>query len=320
MSRAHYAHPQSLRAHLLLVSVVFVWGSTFVLVKTALHDISPLLFNLLRMALAFVILAIVYRRHLRQIRLPVLAAGSIVGLTLAMGYQFQTVGLHLTTPSKSAFITGMVVVIVPLLAIIPGLRPPASARPHWNAWLGAFVAFTGILLLTAPPGQPLSLMAFRQVNLGDVLTLVCALGFALQVIALAHFSPRFPFEQLALIQIGVATLVMAVSLPFFEHPYVRWTPPVIAALAITAVLATALAFTVLSYAQQILPATHTALILALEPVFAWLTAFLILGQGLRGRSLAGAILVLAGIALTELISRPMQPPPTKTTSIQLRDL
>ena len=307
MSRAHYAHPQSLRAHLLLVSVVFVWGSTFVLVKTALLDISPLLFNLIRMALAFLILAIVYRRQFRKIRPPVLAAGSIVGLTLAMGYQFQTVGLHLTTPSKSAFITGMVVVIVPLLAIIPGLRPPASARPHWNAWLGAIVAFAGIILLTAPPDQPVSLIAFRYVNLGDILTLVCALGFALQVIALAHFSPRFPFEQLALIQIGVCTLVMAVSLPFFEHPYVRWTTPVIAALAITSVLATALAFTVLSYAQRILPATHTALILALEPVFAWLAAFVFLGQGLRGRSLAGAILVLAGIALTELISRPMQP-------------
>jgi drug/metabolite transporter (DMT)-like permease len=315
MSRAHYQHPQSLRAHLLLISVVFVWGSTFVLVKTALLDISPLLFNLIRMAIAFLILAIVYRRHLRQIRLPVLAAGSIVGLTLAMGYQFQTVGLHLTTPSKSAFITGMVVVIVPLLAVLPGLRPPASARPHWNAWLGAFVAFAGIILLTAPAAQPVSLVAFRHVNLGDVLTLVCALGFALQVIALAHFSPRFPFEQLALIQIGVCTLVMAVSLPFFEHPYVRWTTPVIASLAITSVLATALAFTVLSYAQRILPATHTALILALEPVFAWLTAFLFLHQNLHGRSLAGALLVLAGIALTELISHPMQPVEPESTSI-----
>lgn len=313
-------HPHSLRAHLLLVSVVFVWGSTFVLVKTALLDISPLLFNLIRMAAAFLILAIVYRRHFRRIRPPVIAAGSVVGLTLALGYQFQTVGLHLTTPSKSAFITGMVVVIVPMLAIIPGLRPPASARPRWNAWLGAFVAFTGIVLLTAPPGQPVSLEAFRHLNLGDILTLVCALGFALQVIALAHFSPRFPFEQLALIQIGVCTLIMALSLPFFEHPYVRWTTPVIAALAITSILATALAFTVLSYAQRILPATNTALILALEPVFAWLTSFLFLGQTLRGRSLAGALLVLAGIVLTELIPYPVQPSDAKTTSMQMRDL
>lgn len=314
------SHPQSLRAHLLLASVVFVWGSTFVLVKSALLDISPLLFNLLRMAIAFLVLAIVYRRHLRRLRPPVLIAGSIVGVCLAMGYQFQTVGLHLTTPSKSAFITGMVVVIVPLLVIIPGLRPPASALPRWNAWLGAITAFIGIVLLTAPPGQPISFVAFQHMNLGDLLTLVCAVGFALQVIALAHFSPRFPFEQLALVQIGVCTLIMAVTLPLFEHPYVHWTPTVVAALGITAVLATALAFAVLSWSQSILPATHTALILALEPVFAWLTAFVFLGQGLRGRSLAGALLVLAGIALTELISRPIQPTASKSTSMQMHDL
>ena len=125
MSREHYAHPHSLRAHLLLVAVVFVWGSTFVLVKSALHDISPLLFNLLRMAIGFLCLAIIYRRHFRQMRLPVIAAGSLVGLAVGAGYQFQTAGLRLTTPSKSAFITGMVVVIVPMLAVIPGLRPPA---------------------------------------------------------------------------------------------------------------------------------------------------------------------------------------------------
>ncbi len=314
------AHPHSLRAHLLLVSVVVVWGSTFVLVKTALLDISPLLFNLFRMALAFLVLAIVYRRHFRRMRPPVIVAGSIVGLALALGYQFQTAGLHLTTPSKSAFITGMVVVIVPILAVIPGLRPPTSTLPRWNAWLGAIVAFAGIVLLTAPPGQPVSLQAFRHINLGDLLTLVCALGFALQVIALAHFSPRFPFEQLALIQIGVCTLVMAVSLPLAGHLYLRFNTPVIAALAITSILATALAFTVLSYAQRILPATNTALILALEPVFAWLTSFLFLGQSLQGRPLAGALLVLAGIALTEIIPSPVQPSDPKTTSMQIRDL
>ena len=80
MSREHYAHPHSLRAHLLLVTVVFIWGSTFVLVKSALHDISPLLFNLLRMTIGFLCLAIIYRRHFRQMRLPVIAAGSLVGL------------------------------------------------------------------------------------------------------------------------------------------------------------------------------------------------------------------------------------------------
>lgn len=132
------ARSRSVRAHILLIATVCVWGSTFVVVKDALADISPLLFNLVRMTLAFVYLALFYRRHLRRIDRRSLFAGAIVGFCLAMGYQFQTAGLRLTTPSKSAFITGMVVVLVPLLSAIPALRPRisgvhAGAAPPWNA-------------------------------------------------------------------------------------------------------------------------------------------------------------------------------------------
>lgn len=313
-------HRNSLRAHLLLVSVVFVWGATFVLVKNALVDISPLLFNLIRMALAFLCLAIIYRRHFLRMRPPVIAAGVITGFCMAAGFQFQTAGLRFTTPSKSAFITGLTVVLVPFLAVIPGLRPPNSVLPRWNAWLGALTAFLGIALLTAPHGRALSFAAFRYMNTGDILTLCCSFGFAFQIIALAHFSPRFPFEQLALVQIGSATLIMAITLPIFEHPDVRWTPTVFLALGISALFATALAFTVLSWAQSILPATHTALILSLEPLFAWLTALLVLGQDLHGRSILGALLILAGITLTEFASRSIQPSGKESPSMQVRKI
>ncbi|MGA8110138.1 MAG: DMT family transporter [Acidobacteriaceae bacterium] len=297
---------QSLRAHILLVSVVCVWGSTFVVVKDALAGISPLLFNLIRMLLAFLCLLVFYRRHLGRIDRRALGAGAVVGLCLAMGYQFQTAGLRLTTPSKSAFITGMVVVLVPLLAAVPGLRPPAAGHrpPRWNAWCGAGVAFLGIVLLTTPAGTGFSL---RSINVGDALTFGCALGFSLHVLALAHFSPRFPYEQLAILQIGFCAAFMAVSMPLLEHPWVHWSPRVVAALLITAVLATATAFAVQSWAQKFLPATHTALILALEPVFAWLTSFLFLGERLGRRGAAGALFILAGIALTEFIPAPVQP-------------
>ena len=107
-----------------MVIVVLVWGATFVVIKDALNDISPLLFNLLRMSLATATLALVYRRHLRSLSLRAWISGAVVGACLAMGYQFQTAGLALTTPSKSAFLTGLVVVIVPLLLAIPALRAP----------------------------------------------------------------------------------------------------------------------------------------------------------------------------------------------------
>lgn len=299
---------QSLRAHLLLLSVVCIWGATFVVVKDALADISPLLFNLLRMTLAFLCLAIFYRRHLGRINRRALGAGAVIGFCLAMGYQFQTAGLRLTTPSKSAFITGMVVVLVPLLCAIPVLRPRLSSSspgaPRWNAWCGALVAFLGIVLLTTPAGSGFDP---RSIGLGDLLTFGCALGFSLHVIALAHLSPRFPFEQLAILQIGFCTAFMAISTPLLEHPWIHWSPRVAFALLITAILATAAAFAVQSWAQRFLPATHTALILALEPVFAWITSFLFYGERLSRRSATGALLILAGIAVTELILTPVQP-------------
>lgn len=300
---------RSLRAHLLLLSVVCIWGSTFVVVKDALADVSPLLFNLLRMILAFVCLAFFYRGHLGRINRRSLIAGATVGLCLAMGYQFQTAGLRLTTPSKSAFITGMVVVLVPLLSAIPILRPrtagpAASGAPGWNAWCGALIAFLGIVLLTTPAGYG---FALRGIHLGDILTFGCAIGFSLHVLALAHLSPRIPFEQLAILQIGFCALFMAITMPWIEHPWIHWSVRLVIALLVTALLATATAFSVQSWAQRYLPATHTALILALEPVFAWITSFLFLGERLGRRGAAGALLILAGIAVTELIPAPVQP-------------
>ncbi len=196
-----------LRAHVLMLSVVFVWGATFVLIKNALSDISPLLFNLLRMTLATVCLALIYRSHLRGLTRRAWIGGAVVGACLAMGYQFQTAGLALTTPSKSAFLTGLVVVMVPLLSAIPWLRGPGAHAPGWSARAGAVLAFIGIVLLTSPPsssGHPFA-YDFAAINVGDILSIFCALGFALHVLALARTSPHIPFQQLAVLQIGFAT-------------------------------------------------------------------------------------------------------------------
>jgi drug/metabolite transporter (DMT)-like permease len=296
-----------LRAHLLLLAVVAVWGSTFVLVKDALNDISPLLFNLIRMALATVCLAVVYGKHLRRITFKTLLGGAVAGFFLAVGYQFQTAGLARTTPSKSAFLTGLTVIIVPLLSVIPALRVPGALRPGWNAYLGALVALLGITLMTAPSLFSHSMPANGGgINVGDVLTLGCALSFALHLISLAHFAKRIPFELLALLQIGFCTVVMAVSSPILEHPRIHFSPRLVMALLVAAILATAVAFTVQSWAQQHLAATHTALILSAEPLFAWITSLIFLHQGLSRPQTVGALLILAGMGLTEFLTAPVQ--------------
>ncbi len=283
--------------------MVAIWGSTFVLVKDALQDASPLAYNLARFALASLCMAIAYRKHLRHLTKESLTAGAIAGFFLAAGYQFQTAGLALTTPSKSAFITGLTVVLVPLLSAFPALRAPGSHRPGWNAYAGASVAFVGIVLLTAPGLLSGDANQLRSgINLGDLLSLGCAVAFAFHLLSLSHYAPRIHFEQLGLLQIIFCTLFMAVSSPLLERPRFHLTPFLAVALLVGAVLSTALAFTVQSWAQQHLVATHTALIVAAEPVFAWITSLIFLHEGLSGRQALGALLVLAGILVTELIA------------------
>ena len=294
-----------LRAYLLMLFVVAVWGSTFVLIKSALADASPAAFNLARMTLAFAVLAVAYHRSWRNLRPWQITAGALVGLCLATGYQFQTIGLARTTPSKSAFITGLVVVLVPLFSSIPALRAPGAHAPRWNAYLGAAIAFLGILFLTAP--STTLLPDLSTINTGDLLTFGCSIGFAFHCIALGHISPRIDFRPLAVLQVGFCAVFMALSLPFIEHPHIHWTPRILIALLIAAVLATAAAFSIQSWAQSILPTTHTALIMTMEPVFAWITSFLILGERLGLRPASGALMILAGIAITELVPQPHVP-------------
>ncbi len=286
-------------AHWLLLGVVLVWGSTFVLVKAALADVSPLLFNLLRMGLASVALLAVYRRSLRGLPRAAWGTGALAGVLLAAGYQLQTAGLRLTTPSRSAFLTGMVVIFVPFLSLTRRLRAPGAGRPGRASFAGAALGFAGLALLAVPAGER---WAWGSINPGDLLTVGCAFAFALHLLTLAHGAQRIPFQALATVQIGVAFLAMAATLPVFEpHPFFHATGRFLPAWLVTALLATAAAFSIQSWAQRFIPASHTALLFSLEPVFAAVTSYLVLGERLHGRALVGAALVPVAILVSELL-------------------
>lgn len=250
--------------------------------------------------LAFIALAIVNHRELRHISRYALRSGLIVGICLAAGYQFQTAGLARTTAAKSAFITGLVVVFVPLFTLVPALRSSNTPAPRWTAAIGAVLAFAGLFFLTTPPETSWQNL-FVSIGTGDLLSLICAIAFAAHLLSLAHTSTKVPTGQLATIQIGVAALIMFITLPIGGRPYVVYTPRLLIALVITSLLATAAAFTIQSWAQRHLPPTHTAILLTLEPVFACLTSFLVLHERFGPRSLSGAALILAGIVFIELI-------------------
>ena len=292
---------RALKAHLLLVLITLIWGSTFVLIKEALADSSPLLLNAVRMSLAAILLAILYRKHLTGLDRRAAIAGSVVGVFLYLGYALQTAGLKLTTPSKTAFLTGVSTVLVPVVLVTLW-----RTRVHpWRA-VGIALALAGLFLMTVPAGRQ-GIADFANINLGDLLSIACAFAFAFQIVFLGRATQRFPFEQMAVLQIVVAALLMTLTAPLLERTYFRPTPVVITTVIVTGVLGTAVAFTVQAWAQQFTPATHTALIFTLEPVFAWLTSFLYLKERLGLRAGAGALLILSGILVSELLGQVAQP-------------
>jgi len=294
--------PKRTLAHILLLATALVWGATFTLVKAAIADVSPLLFNLLRMTLASVVLAVINRRHLREVTRPQLLAGALVGLFLGAGYQFQTLGLAHTTPAKCAFITGMLVVLVPIFTLVPAIRPAGTPRPSVLAGIGTLLGFAGLLLITTPAGTVLRNLASSMAP-GDLIAFAGAVAFAAHLLTLAHTSRSMPAGLLATLQVSFATLTMLITLPL-EHMHAALTSPVIVALAICSLLGTVAAFTIQSFAQQVLPPTHTVLILTFEPVFAWITSLLFFHEVLGRRALLGAALILAGIAVVELLPGP----------------
>lgn len=271
------------------------------LIKEALRDSSPLMLNAVRMTLAAILLATYYRKYLATLDRRAAAAGSVIGIFLYLGYALQTTGLRLTTPSKSAFLTGVSTVLVPLVLVVIW-----RTRVHvWRA-VGIALALTGLFLMTVPAGRQ-GLVDFANVNLGDLLTIGCAFAFAFQIVFLGRSTQRFPFEQMAVLQIAVAAALMIVTAPLLEQPHFRLSPAVIATVLVTGILGTAVAFTVQAWAQQFTPATHTALIFTLEPVFAWLTSFLYLQERLGLRAGAGALLILGGVLVSELLGQVAQP-------------
>lgn len=280
-----------LRAELALAAVTVIWGWSFVIVKKALEDLPTFLFLALRFGVASFTLVLLFRGRLGQHShrwKETLRAGLVTGLCLASGYFFQTAGLRYTTASKSAFLTGLTMAVVPFLAAAVSRKPPQLSE-----LFGVAVAVTGMALLTLPPGT-------FSMAWGDTLTLGCTLAFAAHVVAVGYWSSRTAWELLTLTQIfltGLLSFVLAWGLEPMEAP---WNLRIAGAVLFTGVLATAIPFSVQCWAQSFTTPTRTALIFALEPVTAAVAAYFWAGERLSVRGWLGATLILCGVLLVEL--------------------
>ena len=288
-----------------LLLVTLIWGSTFVMVKDAVTAYPVFAFLALRFGLAtLAFLPLVWLRR-REIWVtgkagawagiaPTLHSGFahfflppvLVGAALFAGFSFQTFGLQLTTPAKAGFITGLSVVIVPLVTALVLRQSPGR-----NAWLGVGLATIGLALLT--------LRAGLRIAPGDLLVFGCALAFAGHILLTGRFAPHVDPLLLTLGQVMLVALLGGVAALMLESPPLP-TGGVLFAAAFTGVLATSAAFGIQTVAQRFTTATHTALIFAAEPVFAALFSFWLIGEVLGPRQLLGSGLILVGMVVAEV--------------------
>ncbi|MTI80109.1 MAG: DMT family transporter [Firmicutes bacterium] len=278
------------KADFSLLSVAFVWGVTFVVIQDALSDITPHYFNAIRFFLAFLFLAAVYHRRFTSIDKSTFFIGVFIGIFLFSGYAFQTVGLQYTTASKSGFITGLAVVLVPVLTAFILRRMPTA-----YAIIGVISATVGLGLLSLDQG-------INQINFGDILTFFCALSFGLHITMVGKFAPNNDTVLLTLIQIATVTVISLIFGIFTETvPKAQsFTQPVWIALMVTAIPATALAYLIQNNVQKFTTPTHTAIIFTMEPVFAALTAIVLAGEVLTTKQFLGCGLILVGMLAAEL--------------------
>ncbi len=264
------------------------------LVKDALADVSVFVFLVLRFSLATVTLALIYGAVVRRMDRATFWAGALIGWFMFSGYALQTIGLQFTTPAKAAFITGTSVVMVPVLHAL-------IERRHAGLWVwaGALAALAGLYFLTVPRA------GLGDLNKGDLWVLGSAIVWAFHILLVGHYSPRHSVGALTFTQVGVSAGFTALFLPLLwatgmERPHVVWSGSVVTAVLVTAVGATAVAFSIQVWAQRFTTPSHVAILFSLEPVFAALTSLAFFGERLTGRTLAGGALVLTGILVAEL--------------------
>jgi drug/metabolite transporter (DMT)-like permease len=272
-----------------LVAVTLIWGATFVLVKQALADVSTLLFLTLRFSIAAVALALIFHKEFRAPDASAsLRRGVVAGIFLFGGYVLQTAGLRFTSASKAGFLTGL---YVPLVPIIGGVV--LRKLPQISELLGIAIACAGMVLLTVQRD-------IFDIGRGDLLEIGCAVAYSCHILLLGRFAPTSNLTLLTVAQIATGALAGVATFWWVEPVCLAWSENVWVALGVTSLLATALAFFIQTWAQRWSSPTRTVLIFSLEPVFAWLTSYLFIGEVLSRRAMAGAALILVGILVVEL--------------------
>ncbi len=273
------------------IAIIFgtmIWGATFMWVKEGISYLDPIYFIGLRFLLATIVLLLIFPSK-RKINKEEFKIGALIGLTLFFAYVAQTIGLKYTTISNNAFITGLFVVFTPFVSFLF-----KEERLSFVTIFGTLIAALGLYFLS------FSESGITSVNIGDFLTLICAILFAFQIVLVGRYTKIYDPVKLLIVQIFTVS-ILSLSISFIMGTYtfsIKYGA--IKSIALNAVLGTALAYYIQNKFQNKMSNTKAGLIFSLEPVFAGIFAYIFRGEVLSTGELLGAGLIFFAIVLIQI--------------------
>lgn len=281
-------------SYISLLFITFVWGATFTLTKNALASVEVYPFLFVRFLVATVVLSVIVflsPRSRHSFDPLTLWLGVSLGGLLFGAYAFQTMGLGHTSPSIAGFLTGLYVVLVPILSI-----PLFRTSPHWRTWMGAILAVMGLAFISGSD--------ILQLKVGDIQVLICAVFLALQILFIEKYGSGMDSLALATIEILVVTVCSLIVSVFqagtdLLNIHLWLQPAVFWAILINAILGTSLAYWGQNVFQQNISSTQIAVIFSMEPVFAALVSWVAQGGSLSTVEIVGGVLIFISMLVAD---------------------
>ncbi len=281
---------KQMRGRIGLIIVAIIWGSGFTFSAVALDFFSPFQILAIRFTIAFLLMCLFFFKQFKHINIQSIKKGIILGVFLYFAFMFQTIGLVYTTPSKNAFLTAFNVVLVPVITAIVYKKGLNRA-----SIIGALLSIIGVAIM--------SLDNFTQINIGDLLTLICALFFALQIFYTNEFVQNENIFVLNTIQIGTAAVLGNIVALVRNDAIQPLTSRGVVSVIYLGAISTMLAFLLQTAAQRYTTGTETAIILSTEAVFGMVFSAILLKEVITGKMLLGSALILAGVLIVQLAPR-----------------
>lgn len=278
---------RQVRADLMLLMITVFWGASYILTKLALDVLQPFNLTAVRFIIAFIVSAIVFYKNILKSDKTTVKYALVLAIILLGVFISMTFGLQYTTASNAGFLISLSVVFIPILALLF-----LKQKIEKKVIIGVCIAPIGIALLT--------LNSQLSVSSGDLLCIICALLFAIHVVATGVFTKKVDSIALGVLQLGFVGFFSLVISMFTETVRLPNTTVSWVSILALSILCTAVGYIVQTTAQQYTSATHTGLILSLEPVFSAIFAFAVLGEILSIKGYAGAAILMFSVLIAEV--------------------